>query len=211
MRHAAIVSSHGDIHAAIAAREEVLRATEELDLPIDRGVLLNNIGFGYRIVGDEVAAERALRRSVQASHAKRVSPLHGLANLGRLLLDQDRDDEARAVLEEALAESRRHQVWAVRAIVLGALGEIDRREGHTRRARRRVDEAEALLRRIGGHHHILAAALVLRGRIQAADGDPDGARTALDEAEALAVHFRPSMVGPRFAERLAALRDAVGR
>jgi class 3 adenylate cyclase/tetratricopeptide (TPR) repeat protein len=101
-----------------------------------------------RLTGDFAAADACMQALYAEGLAERdpVLQISSLRNRGELLIEAGRPDEARPVLEHALAESvRTGELWS-RTEVTAGLGQIAAAAGDDVRARDLIADAESLMR-----------------------------------------------------------------
>jgi predicted O-linked N-acetylglucosamine transferase (SPINDLY family) len=145
--HGLVKFSLGDPAAATALLQRSLQVRPDPSVLSDLGVTL-------RVQGHFAESEAAYRRALQLD----PSLTQALGNLGNVLLDQHRPDEAATVLVEALQRAP-DQTWLLRSLALSlmARGASDRAETLLRRALE-IDPADA------DAHETLGALLGPSGR-----------------------------------------------
>ena len=121
----------GRLAEAEAALTEAHGLFVSLGLPVQQSATLNNIGLVRHRLGDVAGAERTLRDALDLSEATgyRYGVAHASLSLGRLCVEQRRDDEARDWLAAALATSERYGLKPTQFECHEALAELHEKIG----------------------------------------------------------------------------------
>jgi tetratricopeptide (TPR) repeat protein len=146
-----------------------------------------NYGAACLEVGDWKGAEGALRPAIV--EAERMGAKHIVSSaqrdLGYALARSERMDEAKKLLDEAVAEFAAHCDRRLEGVghdelswILLLLGDLENAETHARSAVERLDMAPAFLCHARG---ALARVLLARGKVDEALEEARGARTLLTE------------------------------
>jgi tetratricopeptide (TPR) repeat protein len=165
------------------------RASEVVDAayPHDharRGMLENNIGVLYRDLGQDDVARAHFERSrtlLQRHGSDHVDVAAPLSNLASIALDEERYDDAFALVTRAI-EVREAELGSMHvqlATPLVVLGRVQDARGETEAARAAFERAIAVAEAIGGPDHPQAASAAehLAGLLLA-QGDVEEARAA---------------------------------
>jgi tetratricopeptide (TPR) repeat protein len=131
-----------------------------------------------------------------------------LGNIGELHYEQGQIEQARECFQVALTIHCELGQRRLEGVIRGKLGVVLARDGKVRDARDSFSRADALLREVDDRFE-LARLLCARGKVELASGDADAARSALAEAETLAVAID---AGPAsgLSRKIAELREALG-
>jgi LuxR family maltose regulon positive regulatory protein len=195
LARAYLAAQRGDGEGASAAASRALAALGDDDwvlLLVGRWMLALSEWVGGRLEN----ADRGLSAGVAGWRAAGQRPLAAWAchDLGRVRRAQGRLDLAQATYEQALEIAAPPDRSRIPAAGIGYVGlaEIAYQRNELDTAHRLITEGLPLCRQLNWTQP-LAAALVTLAWIRQAGGDPDGARTAMDEAERIAPD--PAMTG----------------
>lgn len=175
----------GELEAARHEHELALEAFERSGDATGRAQALDNLASVYAALGEREPAERCYRQAI-ATHRtlddpRRVSIVEG--NLGRLLGEEGRLEEARELLERSVARSEETYPLAA-GVFRGALAWIEALDGDARKALELIGVAEPVVRR--GSAVELGKLFCVRARIEARVGETAAAHASLAEATAIA-------------------------
>lgn len=164
------------------AAQQVLQDSGE---PFAIAANLQNVGIAYRRMGEQARAEEYLKRSLEDPEIRsRWSyQMVSLLQLGYLYDESGRFDDARRVLDEAVALCQRHDSLVDCGYARLALAGVDVNDGAPRRALAALDQAEADFEASGDPGDPTMVALV-RGQALARLGRDAAALALLDRAVA---------------------------
>ncbi len=206
---AVLRDQQGRLADAQALFEQALANYRELGSRTLEGVVRGNLGRVCQRLGE---ADRAREHFVAAFEIQRDGGQRrfegaALFNLGNLDFDQDRLDDAERQLGQAAellgSIGHRHD----RALALRDLAKVAIAARRLDLARARLDEAEAELRALGNDYE-LSIADCIRGRLFAAEGDPEAAAQRLAAASGLAQRLGVR-ADSELGQALAGLRSAL--
>ncbi|MEZ4235447.1 MAG: winged helix-turn-helix domain-containing protein [Myxococcota bacterium] len=182
---AVLAGNQGRVHEARAALEAAIPRLTPFHATGARSTL-GTLRVICHDVGPET--EALLREALAEAEARGWSRMIAgtRSNLGILLLDAGRPDEALEALERAVAEHRGLGNLRRLVSVLVALAQVRMARGAFDAADEALAEAEALGRRFG-HRRYHGLAIVHRCALQLALDDPEEGLRRLDEAHALIV------------------------
>lgn len=193
---------------AVAILEHALSISREQNLALAAAVQTDNLGLAHDALENRAAAltyhEQALElvRGLNSAHWEAVIK----TSLSASLLRHDRDDEAAALLAEALAEGRASGDVEVIVRALTGQAHLLLRRGQSAEAGTLLTEATALARR-ASMRRLLADALRAHSEQQAAVNNREQSRALWDEARRLfamldapLARFQPAWLGGASAE-----------
>ena len=140
--HGGMLDRHGHHDESVLLLREALALGERAP-EVDQSVLLIDLGVSFHLHGDLDAAEQHYRRGVELVGPRDVNHGFVLANLGEVLLDAGRVDDAAEQLRRALREAVGRpnlSAWATALLV-----EAEARRGNGEVAQALAVQAEAEL------------------------------------------------------------------
>lgn len=188
---------------ATASLERALRISEQHGLKLQAAVQTDNLGLVHDALGEYPAALERHRRALAL-----IEPLDQpywrtvfSLNLSATLIALGEFDEARALIEPALASARAQGSAELIARALIESARLALRTGDPRAADSLLAESTALARR-ADLRRWLAEALALRSETQAALGDIEEARASWNEARRLyaLLHMPQAKLNPAWLE-----------
>ena len=217
----------GKVDEALTALDEALGIFARLGLHLDRMDALDNLGLAQERAGQLLFAEATLREALASSEA--VGYAAGVANarlaLGRMCTRSQRYDEARALLEAALALCQRHGMRQLAAQCHETLAEHHESRGDYAAALthyRRFHKVErdvlsettgSKLRALQIHHEVEAArreAEMMRERQNAlarANADLEALNASLAEANVLRISLVDQLERQTYEDALTGLAN----
>jgi predicted ATPase len=178
-----------DFDGALACYLEAIELLRAMDKPVPLGVVLRNYGALKRDMGEYEGADTALRESIEIFQSLPESPRWDYANalytLGDVLLRTGCLEEARSLLNEALALQRQEGDDRAASLYILSLARLAYLEGHMDSAVHRADEAIETLRELNDNHGLTEAHLI-RAELSLLARDYDGAEAAFKTALGLA-------------------------
>ncbi|HEY3437653.1 MAG TPA: LuxR C-terminal-related transcriptional regulator [Actinotalea sp.] len=184
---ASLAQARGDV----AGTTEHARRAFGLARPGDhlvRGAAAGFLGLAAWAQGDVVAALETFTQAVASLHAagNLVDELSSTAMLADMNLGAGRPITARRLYLDAIRTGEAHGAAALRAMpdLYVGLSGLDHEGGDLPGARRHLDTAAALAER-GSMTESRYRWFAVRGRVAAADGEPEEAEAFLDQAEQL--------------------------
>jgi predicted ATPase/class 3 adenylate cyclase len=182
-----LAAHQGRITEAQACYEGALAIAREVGNRRHEGFLRASLGIlrhgqaRLQEARDDYDAALAIAREVGDRRGEGIV----LSRLGLLHAEQGRPEEARRCFDRALSDAREAGYRRLEGVVLGGLGGLLAQSGCMDEGLARVRAGEAILREIADREE-LSKLLCVRGRIEAAAGQREGARAALAEAESVA-------------------------
>lgn len=184
--HGWFLLTTGRIQRAISALEHALRMSKESGLTLQAAVQTNNLGIAQYELGEY---QRALAYHDQALEMLQSQPNTYWLTLfqtskANTLLAMGQHDEAQALFEAALSQA--HQDNNIEGVIHAQVGfgRLALERGDLAEAEQQLGEVVTLARR-ANMRRLLAEALMLRSRLEAAQGLDDRAEKSWDEAQRL--------------------------
>ena len=168
---------------AIATLERALTISQPLNLSLQAGIQMDNLGLVYDSLGDFPAAlerhRKALELVTDPAWAGQIK-----VNLANSLISTNAPDEAQPLLDEALAQGRKAQHGELIISALTGQARLLIVREQAANAEDGLNEALTLARKLE-NRRLLAEALSVRSQQQAALGHPDEASSTWEEAQRL--------------------------
>lgn len=204
-----ISASRGDLGTAAAYADRLAEVGRDQDDPYHEAAAVALAATVSWARGDHRGAEAGFRDSLVRFEATghRWFALGERLLLARVLADQDRHDESRVLLDEALTSARRLGEPFLLGLALDLDARLARARDERERAQRSCEEALTPLRAVG-YLEGLGSVLTRLGRLALEDGDAARAGEVLGEALVLARRLGHPGTAASCLESLAALEAA---
>lgn len=180
--------SSGKFRLAITHYQRAKDLASELGDAVQIGRFLSNISINHRLLGELEEAERCARGALDLTRAAPTTHANAWSNLGRVLLEAGRHEEAGPAFERAFAIATRTHSAIVGAEATWGLALTSLAAGDGAGAALRVEQSLAIARE-GGMDTAEALGLRALGWVQAlSDPGPEGlarARDSLDRSVAM--------------------------
>ncbi|MDP9116034.1 MAG: tetratricopeptide repeat protein [Actinomycetota bacterium] len=131
---------HSEAHTLYRETLVLIEENQNPDSPQERTRVLCDLAVSYHLQGDLQSAEQQYRHAISTASPTDVNALVLMINLGELLLDLGRPEEAAAHLSTTLQSARGRP--ALSAITVALLAEAEAKRGALDEARALADQAE---------------------------------------------------------------------
>jgi len=180
----------GDRAAGLADYRAAMDAFRAAACPQGEARSLLNLAGAHTREGELEIARDYLTRSIELAEGSgdEQTPMLARTNLGTLLQELGRFDEAEVVLRRAAADARGVGDAYVEGQATVTLGSVHHERGESDAAERCYRDALALFGRLGSRP-LASSVLTVLGGLLAARAEIDEARAMLDRAESALAHF----------------------
>lgn len=176
----------GDFATARELREKLLADMSESDVGEDRVDAINDLALALEKTGDGLAAEKRYREalSVCESLADPVREARVRVNLGRLLREDGRHDEALECQRLALARAQEARDALLEGSAMAGIAELELVRGRLDEASEMAHKSLTVFERVDAREHRLSPLRVL-AHAAVEQGNTATARESIEAADAL--------------------------